>query len=135
MFGNVMWRKVCQVCAPRSADASSRDPGDDSRQGDRQYDQERDRFAAEEAVPGDSERGQRAKDERDHGCGEADLHRGEQRVACPLILDRLREPFGGEALDRPLQGPTTIEGVDRDHDQGDVDEGEGDPNTDSKQVL
>ena len=26
MLGSVMWRKVCQVCAPRSADASSRFP-------------------------------------------------------------------------------------------------------------
>src|SRR5207344_1636228 len=56
---------------------------------DRQDDEEGDRLAAEEAVPGDGQRGERPQHQGDRGGGEPDLDRGPESVAC-RAFDRLR---------------------------------------------
>jgi len=114
---------------------AERDAGDDAGEGDRQHDQEGDRLAAEEAESRHCQGREGPEDEREQRRQAANLQRGDQGVARPLALDRPAEPVQGEVLGRPLQGRASVEGVNRNHDQRDVDEREGDPDTGTQQIL
>ena len=101
-----------------------RDARDDAGKGDRQDHEERDRVAAEERIARDRERGERAEHERDRRRAEAGLDRRQQRVAGALVVDRSAPPVERQAVEGPALRARGVEGVEADHDQRQVDEGQ-----------
>ncbi len=117
-------REEAEVEPGRVVGRIQRHPGHDPGQRDRQDHEERDRLATEEAVARHGERGERAEHEREQRRHERHLRRRPERLAHALVLEGTAEPLQAETRDRPRERPALVEGVEPDHEERQVDEGE-----------
>src|SRR5207247_10066910 len=94
-------REKAEIRLPENEERVQRHAGDDPRQRNRKYEEERDRLPAEESEAVHRERRGRAENQGDRRRPEAGFEREPERLSHLRGVERRTEPFGGLVGDRP----------------------------------